>query len=128
MGLRHPLGLRYESPLPICPIRPILVLSPLAPVPMGGTFKVSLGLMNVEVENLPNCMAALRIELPPDRVTQEWNEIVKGYRQVARIPGFRPGKAPRAVIEAKFRKEIQKELTRKLINNSTTKAIRGKGR
>jgi trigger factor len=83
--------------------------------------------MNVEVENLPNCMAALRIELPPDRVTQEWNEIVKGYRQVARIPGFRPGKAPRAVIEAKFRKEIQEELTRKLVNDSTKQAIREKG-
>ena len=71
--------------------------------------------MNVEVENLPNCIASLHIELPPDFVTKEWNEVVKGFRQVARIPGFRPGKAPQNVVEAKFRKEIQEELTKKLV-------------
>jgi trigger factor len=53
--------------------------------------------MNVEVENLPNCIASLRIELPPDRVTKEWNEVVKEFRQVARIPGFRQGRAPQNV-------------------------------
>ena len=83
--------------------------------------------MNVEVENLPNCMASLRIELPPERVTQEWNEVVKGFRKFAKIPGFRPGKAPRSVVEAKFRKQIQDELTRKLISQTTRQAIREKG-
>jgi trigger factor len=83
--------------------------------------------MNVEVENLPNCIASLRIELPPDFVTKEWNEVVKGFRQVARIPGFRPGKAPQNVVEAKFRKEIQEELTKKLVSETTREAIREKG-
>jgi trigger factor len=83
--------------------------------------------MNVEVENLPNCIASLRIELPPDFVTKEWNEVVKGFRKVARIPGFRPGKAPQNVVEAKFRKEIQEELTKKLVSQMTREAIREKG-
>jgi len=83
--------------------------------------------MNVEVENLPNCVASLHIELPPDFVTREWNEVVKGFRQVARIPGFRPGKAPQNVVEAKFRKEIQAELTKKLVAETTREAIREKG-
>ena len=83
--------------------------------------------MNVEVENLPNCIASLRIELSPDRVTKEWNEVVKGFRQVARIPGFRPGRAPQNVVEAKFRKEIQEELTKKLVSETTREAIREKG-
>jgi len=83
--------------------------------------------MNVEVENLPNCIASLHIELPPDLVTKEWNEVVKGFRQVARIPGFRPGKAPPNVVEAKFRKEIQEELTKKLVSETTREAIREKG-
>src|SRR6202035_4121888 len=83
--------------------------------------------MNVEVENLPNCIASLHIELPPDLVTKEWNEVVKGVRQVARIPGFRPGKAPQNVVEAKFRKEIQEELTKKLVSETTREAIREKG-
>jgi trigger factor len=83
--------------------------------------------MNVEVENLPNCIASLRVELSPDRVTKEWNEVVKGFRQLARIPGFRPGRAPQNVVEAKFRKEIQQELTKKLVTETTREAIREKG-
>src|ERR1700722_3670392 len=83
--------------------------------------------MNVEVENLPNCLASLKVELPPDRVTKEWNDVVKGFQQVARIRGFRPGKAPQTVVESKFRKEIQEELTKKLVNESTKEAIREKG-
>ena len=83
--------------------------------------------MNVEVENLPNCLASLKVELPPDRVTKEWNDVVKGFQQVARIRGFRPGKAPQSVVESKFRKEIQEELTKKLVNESTKEAIREKG-
>src|SRR4029077_11058434 len=83
--------------------------------------------MNVEVENLPNCLASLKVELPPERVTKEWNDVVKGFQQVARIRGFRPGKAPQNVVESKFRKEIQEELTKKLVNESTKEAIREKG-
>jgi trigger factor len=83
--------------------------------------------MKVEVENLPNCIASLHIELPPDFVTKEWNEVAKEFRQVARIPGFRPGKAPQNVVEAKFRKEIQEELTKKLVSETTREAIREKG-
>lgn len=69
----------------------------------------------------------MRVELPPDRVTKGWNEIVEGFRQHARIPGFRPGKAPQNVVEAKFRKEIQEELTKKLVSETTREAIRDKG-
>jgi trigger factor len=83
--------------------------------------------MNVEVENLPNCIASLHIELPPDLVTKERNEVIQGFRRVARIPGFRPGKAPNSVVEAKFRKEIQAELTKKLVTETTRDAIREKG-
>jgi trigger factor len=83
--------------------------------------------MNVEVETLPNCIASLHIELPPEVVTKEWNEVVKTFRQAVRIPGFRPGKAPQNVVVAKFRKEIQEELTKKLVSETTREAIREKG-
>ena len=45
------------------------------------------------------------------------------YARYARIPGYRPGKAPRPVIEKKFRKEIQDELTKKLVSKSYHEAI-----
>ena len=79
--------------------------------------------MNVQVENQPHSVATLRIELPPEDVAKEWDAIANSYAQYARIPGYRAGKAPRRVIEAKFRKEIQDELTKKLVAKSYQEAI-----
>src|SRR5437763_487291 len=82
--------------------------------------------MKVEVENKPESVSTLRIELPPDEVTKEWDEIASSFARFAKIPGYRPGKAPRRVIEAKFKKEIQDELTRKLVSKSYRDAIEQK--
>lgn len=82
--------------------------------------------MKVEVEDQPHNVAVLRVELPPEEVTQEWDEIAKGFARQARIPGYRPGKAPKQVIEAKFRKEIQNELTERLVSKSYHAAIKEK--
>lgn len=79
--------------------------------------------MKIEVENQPHSVATLRIELPPDEVRKEWDTIATGYARHARIPGYRVGKAPRQVIERKFRKEIQDELTKKLVSKSYHEAI-----
>ncbi|MEO5753380.1 MAG: trigger factor [Chthoniobacterales bacterium] len=82
--------------------------------------------MKVEVENQPHCVATLKIELPPEQVSKEWDAIAKGFAAQARIPGYRPGKAPRSVIEAKFRKDIQDELTKKLVSKSYREAVEEK--
>lgn len=79
--------------------------------------------MKVEVENQPQGLSTLRIELPPEEVRKEWDSIASSYSRYARIPGYRAGKAPRQVIEKKFRKEIQEELTKKLVSKSYHDAI-----
>jgi trigger factor len=79
--------------------------------------------MKVEVETQPQGLATLRIELPPEDVRKEWDAIANNYSRYARIPGYRAGKAPRQVIEKKFRKEIQDELTKALVSKSYHEAI-----
>ena len=79
--------------------------------------------MKVEVEKQPESVSTLRIELPPEEVAKEWDVIANSFARFAKIPGYRPGKAPRRIIEAKFRKEIQDELTRKLVSKSYRDAV-----
>ncbi len=79
--------------------------------------------MKVEVENQPQSVATIKIELPPNEVQKEWDAIANNYARYARIPGYRAGKAPKPVIEKKFRKEIQDELTKKLVSKSYHEAI-----
>src|SRR5712692_6050947 len=79
--------------------------------------------MKVEVESKPDFVSTLRIELPPEEVSKEWDTIANSFARFAKIPGYRPGKAPRSVIEKRFRKEIQEEVTKKLVSRSYHDAI-----
>lgn len=82
--------------------------------------------MNIEVETQPNCLKTLRVDLPAEKVGEERRSIAEDFRRQARIPGYRPGKAPIPLIEKKFRKEIEDELKRKLVSSATREAIREK--
>src|SRR5436189_4554421 len=79
--------------------------------------------MKVEVEKQPGSVSTLQIEVPSEEVSKEWDAIANSFARFAKIPGYRPGKAPRAVIEKRFRKEIQDELTKKLVSKSYHEAI-----
>ena len=80
--------------------------------------------MNIVVEKQPKCVATLRVEIPVDRVDREHAKISRGYATKARIPGFRPGKAPSAVVEKRFQKEIIEELHGALINEAYDEALK----
>ena len=79
--------------------------------------------MKVEVEKQPGFVSKLQIELAPQEVAKEWDAIANSFVRFAKLPGYRPGKAPRAVIDKRFRKEIQEELTKKLVSRSYREAI-----
>jgi trigger factor len=82
--------------------------------------------MKVEVETQPGSVSTLQIELAPEEVSKEWDAIANSFARLAKIPGYRPGKAPRAVIEKRFRKEIHDELTKKLVSRSYHDAVEQK--
>src|SRR6266550_4156455 len=79
--------------------------------------------MKVEVEKQPGSVSKLQIELPADEVAKEWDAIANSFARFAKIPGYRPGKAPRAVIDKRFRREIQDELTKKLVSKGYHEAV-----
>src|SRR5512133_82711 len=79
--------------------------------------------MKVEVEKQPGSVSKLQIELPADEVAKEWGAIANSFARFAKIPGYRPGKAARAVIDKRYRKEIQDELTKKLVSKSYHEAV-----
>ena len=79
--------------------------------------------MQVQVESLPNCVAALHVELPPERVDKERETILRDFQGAARLPGYRPGKAPKNLVETRYKKEINEELQRKLVSAATREAI-----
>lgn len=80
--------------------------------------------MNVTVENLGPCKKLLRVEVEPQKVDEAFDEVAKDFQKHARLPGFRPGKAPKDMVLKKYDADIQDEVKRKLISNSYHKAVR----
>ena len=79
--------------------------------------------MNVSVENLAPCKKLVRVELDATAVNTAFDAITKDYQKQANLPGFRPGKAPRAMVEKKYELEIKDETKRKLIGEAYRQAI-----
>ena len=63
------------------------------------------------------------IDVPADEVAKTWTKVAAGYRKYAKIPGFRPGKVPEAVVRRRFAAEIRKEVIDTLLPERFNKAI-----
>ena len=83
-------------------------------------------IMHVTTEQKENCVIDLQVTLPPERFEQEWQRIAQEYCRLARIPGFRKGKAPLSAVEKKYGKEIKEEATEKLMQAAVREAIQEK--
>jgi len=79
--------------------------------------------VNVSVENLAPCKKLVRVELDAKSVDEIFDAITKDFQKQAALPGFRPGKAPRAMVVKKYGVEIKDEAKRKLIGDNYRKAI-----
>ena len=82
--------------------------------------------MNITVEDVAPCKKRLKIEVPANRVQQAYDRVADDFQKEARIPGFRPGHAPRAVVLKKFHKDIEGETQRTLVPEAYQEAIREK--
>ncbi len=82
--------------------------------------------MNITVEDVSPCKKRLKIEVPANRVQQAYDRVATDFQKQARIPGFRPGHAPRTVVLKKFQKDIESETQRTLVPEAYQEAINEK--
>jgi len=80
--------------------------------------------MSVTIEDLSSVKKILHIEIPAETATEEIEKAYTELKKTAKIKGFRPGKAPRAVLERLYRKDIQADVTSRLIQESLLNAVK----
>ena len=61
------------------------------------------------------CRRELSIEVPADVVQSETDNIVARYQKLARVPGFRTGRVPAAVIRQRYAKEVHNDVVDELV-------------
>jgi len=80
--------------------------------------------VNVNVENLAPCKKLLRVEVDAAAVDAEFEKTTREFMKIARLPGFRPGKAPRHLVMKAYTAQIDEEVKRQLISDSFREAVR----
>jgi trigger factor len=65
--------------------------------------------MQTTVEGLEDNKVKLHVAVPADEFEQAINAAFRKLAREVRVPGFRPGKAPRRILEARFGSEVARE-------------------
>jgi trigger factor len=79
--------------------------------------------VNVQLNNVSGTRKSLVITLDPVEVDAEHKAVVGEFAKQARIPGFRPGKAPAAMIVKRYGKDIAEELKQKVVAKAYRSAL-----
>lgn len=67
---------------------------------------------------------SLQVTVPVDRIEQAETKAVRHYSKQARLPGFRQGKAPEAVVRRRFGDAIRQTVLEQLIRESWDEALK----
>lgn len=79
--------------------------------------------MKVDVTTVGSFQKRLAFVVPADQVASQLDQAYKRLANKVRLAGFRPGKAPRKVLEAKFASQVEADVANDLIQQSYRSAL-----
>jgi hypothetical protein len=62
--------------------------------------------VNVTVENLAPCKKLVRVEVEAEAVDKAYEQIAGEFQKAVKVPGFRPGKAPKDFVLKNYAKQL----------------------
>ncbi len=81
---------------------------------------------NVKIDEQGHCKVKLQIEIPSEEIQKEIEDIYRELSKSAKVPGFRSGKVPRKILEARYKDYVFEETQKKVISKGYQDAIKQK--
>jgi trigger factor len=79
--------------------------------------------MQSTIERISAVECRVKVEIPWTSIVPRLEEKMRDLRRKAKIPGFRPGKVPPAVLERMYGKSVRQELARDLVQETFQTAV-----
>lgn len=76
-----------------------------------------------KVDRLSATRVKLTVQLPAESVQKHEKSMTKRYMDGAKIPGFRPGKAPLSIVRERFKEDIKKDVVTHLLQSGLMEAL-----
>ena len=70
------------------------------------------------------CKREIELEIPAENVQKATDKVTRDIARIARIPGFRPGKAPVTLVRRRFADDIEGEVVQSLVPEYLEKVAR----
>ena len=83
-------------------------------------------IMDASVESPGPILRRMTITVPAGELDQRIETRISRLAKTAKLPGFRPGKIPRKVIESRFSRQVLQEAVEELIDSSYRDALQEK--
>jgi trigger factor len=80
--------------------------------------------LTVEIIEVNSCKRNLAVEVPAQELEQEIEKIAREHARNAKIPGFRPGKAPLNIIRQRYGSDLLQDATQNIMDRCWKDAIR----
>ncbi len=79
--------------------------------------------MKTESVDVSPTRKEITIEIEPKLVREAYDRISDNYAKQAKVPGFRPGHAPRSVVRSRFKSEIRAATLQEVVPDAVNEAI-----
>ncbi|MFQ5681229.1 MAG: trigger factor [Candidatus Omnitrophota bacterium] len=83
--------------------------------------------MKRTVRKLSNCRVEMALCADKDTVKKKYDEVYKHIGQKAKVPGFRPGKVPRNILEQRFFQQARNDVVAGLVEEVYFRALKQEG-
>ncbi len=83
--------------------------------------------MTVAVEEEGPCRKTVKVEIPPERVTEDIQKGLDEIRTSVPMPGFRKGRVPKALLARRFGKKVKEDVRATLVREGMSQSIEKEG-
>lgn len=81
--------------------------------------------MKTDVQEINPTRKTIAVTVTSEEVSEQEAKLIKDFQRQAKIPGFRPGKAPEKMVRSRFAKDIQKELEQRVVSQAHQEGVAG---
>ena len=71
--------------------------------------------LDVQISDVGPCKKHLKVAIGKSEIDRQFDESLRTMKKEAAVPGFRPGRAPRQLIEKRFRKQVAEQVKSTLL-------------
>ena len=79
--------------------------------------------VKTDVRDINPTRKTISITASSEEVSKQEAKLINDFQRKAKIPGFRPGKAPENMVRQRFAKDIQQELKQRVVSQAHQKGV-----